>query len=410
MTYNRKSLPTLLLIFVMLFTLTASSTIVGAQDEEPIKVGLVSPFTGAIGFLGVWMGNSVQAEINRINENGGLLGRQVELITRDDEINPARSVEIVREFIDREEVSLIIGPSFSSNALAVRDLIESSGTIAIFPTAGTVELLENNPRYLYRAQESTALTAAELVNFAIENGYASIAILSPDDAFGQDYDALLEELTEDADIEYLGAEFFRDDDQDLTPYALRIKDTGAEVVIVPTGNSSIAARAVVALDSVESEAQILGISGLQGYTFAQLAEDAVLGSIFVATYLGYPAEVAFEDMPARYAEHVQLVIDEYGAVEGASLNTYPGTSLAGLAVWLWEQAVIEAGTLDADAVADALDAMSYTADETPAGVAVSFTPENHEPFGEGSLYFYEWYLKDDGESYGFREVVMGEDE
>ena len=50
-----------------------------------------------MGFLGQWFGNSIQVFVDRINAEGGLQGRQLELITRDDELNPAKSVEAVRE-------------------------------------------------------------------------------------------------------------------------------------------------------------------------------------------------------------------------------------------------------------------------------------------------------------------------
>ena len=51
----------------------------------------------------------------------------------------------------------------------------------------------------------------------------------------------------------MGAKFFREDDQDLTPYAQRLKSSGAENVVIPTGNSALGAKAVVALDAVGFE-------------------------------------------------------------------------------------------------------------------------------------------------------------
>ena len=375
-----------------------------ALAQDPVKIGFVSPFSGPVGFLGQWFGNSIQAEVDRINAEGGLLGRQLELITRDDELNPAKSVEAVRELISREGVSLIIGPSFSSNALAAKPVIEGSGVIGMFPSAGSMELLADEPTYLFRAQESTDLTARELLRLASERGLSKVSIFAPDDAFGQDYDARFTELAGEYGIEYLGAEFFREDDQDLTPYAQRLKSSGAENVVIPTGNSALGAKAVVALDAVGFEPLVTGISGLQGYNFTELAGDPAEGVTFVSTYLGYPAEVPFDEMPPEYAAHVQRVIDTYGTVEGASLNTYPGSALGGLAVFLWEQAVEQAGTFEADAVAAVLETLSYTAEETPVGVPITVDPETHETYGEGSLSFYEWYKKDDGTSFGFREV------
>jgi len=110
-------------------------------------------------------------------------------------------------------------------------------------------------------------------------------------------------------------------------------------------------------------------------------------------------------MPTGYAEHVQRVIDAYGKIEGASLNTYPGTALAGSAVQIWERAVLAAGSFDADAVAKAMSTLTIPAEESLTGTEVSFSPESHEAYGEGSLYFYSWYKHEDG-TYGFKEVPM----
>ncbi len=207
------------LSLVLLGTLVLA--VCSAQDsaQGPVRIGFVSPFSGPVGFLGEWFGHSIQVEVDLINAEGGLLGRQLELVTRDDELNPAKSVEAVRELISRQGVSLVIGPSFSSNALAAKPVIEGSGVIGIFPSAGSMELLADGPTYLFRSQESTGLTARELLRLASERGLTKVAIFAPDDAFGQDYDARFREFAAEYGVDYLGLEFFREDDQDLTPYA-----------------------------------------------------------------------------------------------------------------------------------------------------------------------------------------------
>ena len=156
----------------------------------------------------------------------------------------------------------MIGPSFSSNALAAKPVNEGSGVIGMFPSAGAMELLADEPTYLFRAQESTDLTARELLRLASERGLSKVSIFAPADAFGQDYDARFTELAGEYGIEYLGTEFFREDDQDLTPYAQRLKSSGAENVVIPTGNSALGAKAVVALDAVGFNPLVTGISGL----------------------------------------------------------------------------------------------------------------------------------------------------
>lgn len=371
---------------------------------EPIKIGLVSPFSGPLGILGQWMQASAQAEVDRINSEGGLLGRPVVLISRDDELNPAKTVEIVREFIERERVSMIIGPSLTAFALATKDLVTQSKTIQFLPTVSGMAALEGAP-YTFRTLESIQLQMNEIARYLSSTGAAKVGMVVLDDATGAEYMALLPGAVEAAGMSYVGHERFRNDDQDLTTQVLKVRELGADALVVGTGNSAQAAKVIIAARQIGWDATIIGVSGLESTLLGQLVGDALEGVVFVNTFRGYQAGVPAAEMPAGYMRHVTSVLKLNSIPEPNQRdlsNIGMSTSTAD-AVYIWAEAVKRAGTLDSDAVKAEIERTNIPAAESPSGGDLTISAGNHEAYREGSLFFYQWRKLENGQ---FRYVTI----
>src|SRR5258708_23191558 len=85
------------------------ATAMAAGAEEPIKVGLVAALSGGSAKSGEGITRGLSVAIDEINASGGLLGRKLELVRRDDESNPAKGQIAARELIDQEKVAAIFG-------------------------------------------------------------------------------------------------------------------------------------------------------------------------------------------------------------------------------------------------------------------------------------------------------------
>jgi len=373
-----------------------------AAQTGPIRIGLVSPMSGPIGFLGEYMSNSARVEVDRLNAEGGLLGRKLELIARDDELRADKSVELVREFIDRDRISMLIGPSFTTNALAVKTLATQAKLIHMLPTASGSGVLDGAP-YTFRVQEPDDLRIRALVAWAKRQNVRKIGMVVINDATGQGMARILPEETRRAALEYAGHEFFRADDQDLTPQVLKMREAGADALMAGTGNSSHAARIAVTAAKLNWKVQIIGISGLQGVSYPQLAGEAAVGTIFVATYLGWQAGVPYDRMPKRHAEHVQEVVKRFGTVEQQGVKSYKGAPMTADAVFVWAEAVKRAKSLDPDAVKVEIEKTTLPRTATPSGNQLLITPQSHEAYQAGLLFFWKWVKRPDG-TYGFVQV------
>src|SRR3954447_26882170 len=88
-------------------TLAAAGTIALAAD--PIKIGVDGPFTGGSSSMGVSMRDGVRLAIDEINKSGGVLGRQLVAVERDDEAKNERGVQIAQELVNKEKVVATVG-------------------------------------------------------------------------------------------------------------------------------------------------------------------------------------------------------------------------------------------------------------------------------------------------------------
>lgn len=151
----------------------------------PIKIGTLTPLTGAGGPYGPVMVKAVKAVIDEVNAAGGVLGRKVELISEDDQTNPEAGVRAARKLIDVDKVSAILGTWASSVTTAVAPLCwESKTFLCTVSGADSITALPHQG-YLIRTQPITALQGKKFGEFIIAQGAKRVFIVSPQTPFAK---------------------------------------------------------------------------------------------------------------------------------------------------------------------------------------------------------------------------------
>lgn len=414
-----KKFLSLMLALAMVFTLVACgdnspATDTPANETEQtegfkgtVTVGMCCPLSGSVGFIGIMMMNSAQVEVDKLNANGGVLGYEVKLVTIDDESTPSKSLDVTRQLIEQEKCVMLIGPAFTTNALAVKSLVNDSEILQILPNATGTGVLDDAP-YTYRNSETDEMRYQACVNLMAKRGETKVAIMTMNDATGEQAQELIPPMVEAAGLEYVGAQIFSDGDTDLTAYMMKLKNAGADAVIIANGNSTYCARVATAADVLGWDISLYGGSGLQGVSYPQLAGDAAIGTTFVLNYSGEQAKEDYSNMPAGYAEHVQSVIAKYGTLDqGEGISVMNGTCLPADSIVLWAKAVEAAGSFDTKDVCKALDSgdVFIAAEESPSAYFVKPNADTHECVTAEALYAYYWDKNDAGEWY-FHPVEM----
>ena len=94
----------------LVFAAALAASAAGAQTGDPIKIGVNGPFTGGSSSMGVSMRDGVRLAADEINKSGGVMGRQIQLIERDDEAKNERGVQIAQELVNKERVVAVVEP------------------------------------------------------------------------------------------------------------------------------------------------------------------------------------------------------------------------------------------------------------------------------------------------------------
>ncbi|HZD06011.1 MAG TPA: ABC transporter substrate-binding protein, partial [Longimicrobiales bacterium] len=166
---------------------TAAPGTTGAQPSgEPIKLGMATSLSGAIALFGEANRNGAQMAVDELNATGGVLGRPVELIVRDDTAKPEEGAAQARDLIISEGVSALLGPVSSGVALAITEISAERKVPLIIHTSNTEALTVSNFQpYLFSVVPNTGMEArAQAVDLATQP-YTLWATIAPNYEFGQ---------------------------------------------------------------------------------------------------------------------------------------------------------------------------------------------------------------------------------
>jgi branched-chain amino acid transport system substrate-binding protein len=180
-------------------------------QSEPLRLGVLTPLTGAGGFDGPRMLKAMQAVAEEINGAGGLLGRKIELVVEDDQTNPEGAVRAARKLIDVNRVPAIMGTWASAVTTAVAPVCwESKTFLTTVSGADTITQLPHQG-YLIRTQPNNALQAAKHGEFMLGLGSKRVHIMSIQSPFAAPTQAKLKETVEKGGAAMAGSLIYEKD-------------------------------------------------------------------------------------------------------------------------------------------------------------------------------------------------------
>ncbi len=152
-----------------------------ATTATPIRIGFVWPLTAAEDKLPA----GVQMAVDEINASGGVLGRPIELVSRDDQLSLKESRLIAQELAEDPTMTAVIGHGYSDKAIAVAPLYEFNGLPMMSPSATSPDLTRNDYHYIFRNVISDSEAGRQLAIFADNQNYRRIVILYEAGSYGR---------------------------------------------------------------------------------------------------------------------------------------------------------------------------------------------------------------------------------
>ncbi|MDD2990811.1 MAG: ABC transporter substrate-binding protein [Zoogloea sp.] len=228
-----------MLRFVRTATLAALTLLaLPASAIEPIRIGVSGPFTGGSNPMGIAMRDGIRLAAREINEAGGILGRPVLLVERDDEARPERGAQVIQELINQERVVAGLGIVNTGVALASQRFYQQAHIPMITSVAtGSIITKQFLPpqypdNYIFRVSAPDTIQAAMIVEEAVvRRRLRKLAIFHDSTNYGQLGREDLERALERHSLKPVAIERFNIRDVDMTPQLARAKAAGAEAIL-----------------------------------------------------------------------------------------------------------------------------------------------------------------------------------
>ncbi len=353
----------------------------GAQAAEPIKLGAFFALSGPAAHIGTPTKLVAEMVASKINKEGGINGRPLELVIGDTESDPAKAASIAKKFIFTDKVVAIIGPTSTGEGMNVRKIVEEAG-VPTFMTVGGDPVID--PKfgpiaYIFKSPQRSSIAVKKLYGYLKEKKLTKVGLITASDAFGKDGLVWLEKLAPDYGITFAGKESFAPSDTDMTAQLTKIKNAGPQAIICWTIGP---AGAIVSKNKAQLgiKLPLFQCHGQPDPKYIELAGKASEGDRMPSTKLMVAGQLADSD-PQKpvIQEFIHLYRDVYHYDKQFPINTHSG--YAWDAIYIVANAMKKAGT-DPKALRAAIE-------ETKGYVGVSgiynITPEDHNGLGVDSM-------------------------
>ncbi len=359
MKHARKMAALLTMVtFLGLFCLT------GAFAADTIKIGEINTYSKLTNFTFPYR-NGWQLALEEINAAGGVNGKMLEVISRDDAGKPGTAVTIAEELVTKDKVALLMGSFFSHVGLAVTDFAKRNKVlyVAAEPLSDALVWAKGN-RYTFRLRPSTYMQAAMLAAEAAKNPAKKWATIAPNYAYGKDavksFKKVLKSLR--PDVEFVAEQW---------PALFKI-NAGSEIQALAAAKP----EAVYNVTFGGDLAKFVREGKLRGFFKNTFAVSMLTGEPEYIDPLKGEAPEGWLVTGYPWYDIKTPAHDKFLAAYQKKFNDYPRTgSLVGYNVMMAVAAMLKkAGTTDTEKMVDAMEGLTY---DSPVG-PVLFRKIDHQ--------------------------------
>jgi branched-chain amino acid transport system substrate-binding protein len=325
----------------------------GSGGGDPVKIAILAPLSGAVPTFGISTRDGALLAIKEWNEKGGVLGRQIEAVVEDSQCSADPAVNAANKVINEDKVGFIVGEVCSSASIPISEIANPAKVLQMSPTSTntlvTVDEDGNTKQFIFRACFIDPFQGLVMAKFANGKGIKTAFVMYDQ---GNDYTRGLAEAFESSFTELggqvIGKETYTATDTDFSAILTKVKDSGAEMLYLPDYYPIV--------NLVGAQAKTMGVNiqmmGGDGWDSADLDLAAAEGGFYSNHYFAGDTRQIVVDWLAKYGE-------EYKDEAGAPLVPDALATLAYDATNLLIAAIEKAGTDDPEAVATALEGLSW---------------------------------------------------
>lgn len=348
----------------------------GAMAADPIKVGVSGPFTGGSSPMGLSMRDGARLAVDEINKAGGVLGRPIQLVERDDEAKNERGVQVAQELIDREKVVADLGFINTGVSLAAERFYENA-RIPVINNVSTGSIVTRQflppkypDNYIFRNSANDTIQSHLIVQEAVDKRkFTRVAILADSTNYGQLGREDLEKALAAKGMKPVDEEKFNIKDTDMTAQLLRAKQAGAQVILT-YGIGPELAQIANGMAKLGWRVPMIGSWTLSMANFIDNAGPNGEGARMPQTFIQEP------NTPKRKA-FIDAYLKAYHPANGRIPS--PVSAAQGYdSVYLLAAAIDQAGTTEGPKVRAALEDLHKRVEGVITNYDKPYTHDNHE--------------------------------
>jgi branched-chain amino acid transport system substrate-binding protein len=287
----------------------------GGEETGPFKIGAVLDITGAGASLGVPERDTLTLLTEQLNAQGGIDGRQVEMIIEDDASTEDGAARAATKLITEDQVDILLGASRTGPSLAMRPIAEST-PIPMISLAANAAIV-NGSEWVFKTAQNDSVVIENIVNDAASKGYKTIALARDASGFGEGVRELFDQIGGPKGVSVVAVESFAPDATDFTAQMVNVRNANADAVVI-WGIPPAAGLAQKAYAQLGVGKPVYQSHGIGNQVFLDTAAEAAdgltapLGRLVVADQLP-------QDDPQK------KVITDFVAAYRAKYNAAPST-------------------------------------------------------------------------------------
>jgi branched-chain amino acid transport system substrate-binding protein len=377
----------------------ASSESKGDSEKGTIKIGMTSAITGPYSEYGEGNKRGVELAIEQWNKNGGINGKKIEIEILDDQLVPDKAATNVQQLIADPEVVALIGPAGSGPGLATVPISEAKGMVHMNIVPQTVSVTYPNgtdqpPRKnVFSFALQNDVEANVLGKFAGEN-WKKVALLHESTAYGKSgIDLISAMLEKDYNIKTVAREEYNQGVSDMTSQLSKIKNAGAEVVVV-VGLGADLANIKKGMDRLGLNVPLVATNGALSNPYVEGAGDLVLGTI--GSMIGALGQEPLSKEAKAFADAYKekYGVDRYWGKDEKNPQLFMSLNVAN--AYDGANVLFEAiKNADSTKSEDIIKSLESIKDYKGVNATYSFSEQKHHAISEDALNLFEYVKEGD---------------
>jgi branched-chain amino acid transport system substrate-binding protein len=320
-----------------------------AWAEEPIRIGAFLSVTGPAAFLGDPEQKTLEMVVERINAEGGVLGRKLLLVAYDDGGDAEKARTFAKRLLEQDKVDLIVGGSTSGTTMAVVPLAEGAETPFV-SLAGAVGIVEPVKKWVFKTPHTDRMACEKIFVDLRSRKLSKVALISGSGGFDKSMRAECLKAAPRQGVEIVADETYGAADTDMTAQLTKIRASGAQAVL----NAGFGQGPAIVTRNYRQVGLTLPLyqsHGVASKEYVKLSGPAAEGVRLPAAALLVPDLLPATD-PQKPV--VSAYKRDYEARYKSDVSTFGGHAYDGL--WLAVNAIKRSGSADKAKVRDALEA------------------------------------------------------